>query len=338
MTKLVFVAYALLSSLGAINALEGEKVNEHNRADDVKNAQVKGERAGTLSGAVRKLQYGNNGYDYGRGGVDPSFPYGGGAGTGGYAYGYGNGNRNRNRNSRSGSSSGKGSSGKGKGSKSMKMMMSGSGKGSSSNDGNGGNNGRADDYYFVEEYYQYDDEYYMPGGGPGGVGGDFLDFYGGPCVHVVEKIHFEFPPPTDIFAPNGGVFGDIGGTYIWALVTVKGFGTLDGVCTRTWPDFDGVGGDGLCNFVLTDPETGDQLLFGGKLDSITPGGALAVTGGSGSVAGVFGDIYVHAEVDGGNDVLDFTEEYYADGLLGIIHCPQKHGSYDHYEYPVYPYY
>jgi hypothetical protein len=125
--------------------------------------------------------------------------------------------------------------------------------------------------------------------------------------------------------------------YIWALVTVKGFGTLDGVCFRTWPDVDGLGGDALCNYVLTDPETGDQLLFAGKLDSITPGGALAVTGGSGSVSGVFGDVYIHVEVDSGNDVLDFSQDFYADGLLGIIHCPQKQGSPDPYAYPV-PYY
>ena len=184
-----------------------------------------------------------------------------------------------------------------------------------------------DDYMYDDEYGYYDDIW-----GPGPIIDDFLDYWGGPCVHVVERIHFEFPPPTDIFAPNGGVFGDIGTMYIWAMVTVRGFGTLDGVCLRTWPDVDGAGGDAICHFVLVDPETGDQLLFAGKLDSIIPGGNLAVTGGSGSVSGVFGDIFIHVEVDDGDDVLDFSEDFFADGHLGIIHCPQKFGQ-EYYPHP-----
>jgi hypothetical protein len=322
MTKLVLVACALLSSFGAINALEGEKINPQSTAlDNGQKARVKGEKTGTLSGAGRKLQgggYGAYGNAYGARGGGGGDPFGNGYVAPGYDYGYRNGNGNRNDSDSASKSM-----------KKMKMSMK-----SSSGDSSGDDRrpiGGMDDYYFMGEYEYYDDAYMA------GPDGDFLDYYGGPCVHVVEKIHFEFPPPTDIFAPNGGVFGDIGTTYIWALVAVKGFGTLDGVCTRTFPDFDGAGGDGLCHFVLTDPETGDQLLFGGKLDSITPGGALAVTGGSGSVSGVFGDIYIHVEVDGGNDVLDFSQDFFADGLLGVIHCPQKHGAYDPYEYQKYPY-
>jgi hypothetical protein len=157
-------------------------------------------------------------------------------------------------------------------------------------------------------------------------GDEFLKLYGGPCVHVIENIHFEMPPNTDIFEPNGSVFGEVGTIHVWALTTVAGYGTLDGKCIRTWPDFDGLGGDAVCEFVLTDPETGDQLTFGGKLDSIMPGGRMAVTGGSGSVSGVFGDMIIHAHLEGGKDVLDKAKYYEVEGKLGIIHCPVHHAN------------
>jgi hypothetical protein len=186
-----------------------------------------------------------------------------------------------------------------------KAMMGGSGYG-----------GYYEGYYPMEEMYEYG---YVPP--TYDEGDEFLKLYGGPCVHVIETIHFEMPPNTDIFEPNGSVFGEVGTMHVWALTTVEGYGTLDGKCIRTWPDFDGLGGDAVCEFVLTDPETGDQLTFGGKLDSIMPGGRMAVTGGSGSVSGVFGDMIVHAVLEGGKDVLDKAKYYEVEGKLGIIHCP-----------------
>lgn len=180
--------------------------------------------------------------------------------------------------------------------------------------------GNYEAYYPMEGMY---DGYAPPmmGDDMYGEGDDFLKQYGGACVHVIEVIHFEMPPNTDVFEPNGSVFGEVGTMHVWALTTVAGYGTLDGKCIRTWPDFDGLGGDAVCEFVLTDPETGDQLTFGGKLDSIMPGGRMAVTGGSGSVSGVFGDMIIHANLEGGKDVLDKAKFYEVEGTLGIIHCP-----------------
>lgn len=80
--------------------------------------------------------------------------------------------------------------------------------------------------------------------------------------------------------------------------------------------------DAFCNFVIVN-NVGDQITLGGTLTTPTsnqePAGTLAITGGTGAMAGVIGEAEVYANPIGLN-VFELANRFDVDVILGVIVC------------------
>lgn len=133
------------------------------------------------------------------------------------------------------------------------------------------------------------------------------------------------------FGSASGVIGDgsIGTQYVWEPQNMQDRDTSDlidaffsGYCTvtSTTPT-----AGYFCHFVIVN-NVGDQMTMAGALltpdDSLLPLGTLAITGGTGGMAGVIGDMTIFANPIG-TDALAIASQFDVDVLLGIIVCPSQ---------------
>jgi hypothetical protein len=97
--------------------------------------------------------------------------------------------------------------------------------------------------------------------------------------------------------------------------------TVTGTCTRTTI---GAEGGGVCQFVFIDDE-GYSISVDGYLPGPL-GGPLAITGGTGSMVGVFGQfdffpIFSNTDVNATGDIFIDVIEYEVIADIGVVVCP-----------------
>jgi hypothetical protein len=241
-------------------------------------------------------------------------------------------------------------SGKGKG----KGKNKGKGKGKGMGKGMGKGKGRGNGGYSTPEPSDYysDDAYYGKGKGKGkGTNvlypnaGDinFLDdnyfddkfFEDDDCELVTLNETFTVPRASRFLAPDTTPvdMGDptlIGTVFIWEnqqIFEPNGevpiIGTrVSGTCTRTTEDDEGMGS---CQLVFVDDDE-YTINVGGVLTGPF-GSSLSITGGTGGMVGVIGEmdffpIYNLGEFDG--DIFINITRYEVEADLGLIVCPTTH--------------
>lgn len=118
--------------------------------------------------------------------------------------------------------------------------------------------------------------------------------------------------------------------------------TLSGICTRTVTSDDaGLGGAGTCQLTFVDTTGNYTIATQGYLGldansaSAMTAGSLVITGGSGSMVSVLGEMNV-IPMDGdgmflNGDVLADAYAYYVEAALGVIICPSPYHL-DQYQY------
>lgn len=187
--------------------------------------------------------------------------------------------------------------------------------------GKGGKGTYDDDFYPSIDDFYLDDQYYDD---------EFIN--GDQCQLVTFNETFSIPGATLFLAPDTSVADpgnpDLPGTvFIFEVVDVLEINgvtpiqgtTLSGTCTRT--DVDPDGGGGICQFVFLDEE-GYSITVEGFLPGPL-GGPLAVTGGTGDMVGVNGemDFFPIFDADEEGDIFIDAIRYEVIADLGIIVCP-----------------
>jgi hypothetical protein len=109
--------------------------------------------------------------------------------------------------------------------------------------------------------------------------------------------------------------------------------TLSGVCTRTRkadPNGTAIGG-GVCNWVIYHASGNWSMSASGSLESATAGrnaGSMAVTGGSGEMVSVMGEMDVWPiDINGMlelGDVFNSSYAYYVNAIYGLLICPNPY--------------
>ena len=142
------------------------------------------------------------------------------------------------------------------------------------------------------------------------------------CEFFVSHEEYKYSS-FDFAIPIDGLTSNPGTRYIWSdqnILMLDGSIIKDtiitGTCTRTGH------GAGTCNMVIKD-DTGEQLTFSGRLDSSLSGGKFAITGGTGSLTGIVGEMHVKAYTEGAGDVFDDATHYEVAVTLGIIVSPSQ---------------
>lgn len=203
---------------------------------------------------------------------------------------------------------------KGKGGMMMGMM---SGKGKGKGKGKGGLYPTYDDFTLVDDLY-YDDHF----------------FETDDCRMVAFNETFAISGPTIFIAPDttnaeigtpslpGTVFitERVNLLEIDGVTPIEG-STVSGTCTRTTI---GDEGGGICQFVFIDDD-GYSISVDGYLPGPL-GGPMAVTGGTGELLGVFGQldffpIFSDTDPNATGDIFLDVIEYEIIADLGTIVCP-----------------
>jgi len=113
---------------------------------------------------------------------------------------------------------------------------------------------------------------------------------------------------------------------------------LSGVCTRTKGiGLIGIDGAGTCEFVWTDLQGRWSITAQGYLESasrLDTSGKLAVTGGSGYMISIVGEMNILPFGSNGElwefDPFEGPTGYKADAAYGLIICPEPHPIPDYY--------
>jgi hypothetical protein len=187
----------------------------------------------------------------------------------------------------------------------------------------------------------------VKGGGYGGIGGyggapNFDDDYfpqfssspppaqqgGSHCIHKAFEVSFLFlsadlaihPPTTDpdeigttFFYESSPIFNTEGFRDHYLFVKLED-SQITGVCTRTLEPVGGVGGGGggVCQFTVQ--VDGISLTFGGFIADYVagePDPTLVISGGSGEITGITGEVAL-IPFDGNGD--DFTGDIFFDAF------------------------
>jgi hypothetical protein len=141
----------------------------------------------------------------------------------------------------------------------------------------------------------------------------------GDCEQFVAAEAFAFGPPT----ANVTVDGVIGTTYIWSpdyMMDRHSDDLIDaffsGTCTMTSTT------TAYCNFVIVN-NMGDQITIAGSLgspaSSLDTAGVLALTGGTGAMAGIIGEAEIFTNPIGDN-IFEVATQFDLDITLGVIVC------------------
>jgi hypothetical protein len=204
--------------------------------------------------------------------------------------------------------------GMGKGGMMMGMM---SGKGKGHQHGKGGLYPTYDDFTLVDDYY-FDDHY----------------FETDDCQLVSFNETFAIPGPTLFVAPDTsdaepGTPSFPGTVFITERVNLLELdgvtpiigSTFSGSCTRTTI---GENGGGVCQFVFIDDE-GYTISVDGFLPAPL-GGPMAVTGGTGELVGVFGQmdffpIFSDRDPNATGDIFIDVIQYEVIADIGTLVCP-----------------
>ena len=141
------------------------------------------------------------------------------------------------------------------------------------------------------------------------------------CELFVAAEAFSFGGYTANVTIDGG--SGVGTQYIWEPAYMQDRYTTDlidaifsGYCLLTSSV------DGYCHFVIVN-NVGDQITMAGTLttptSSTAPAGTIAITGGTGAMAGVIGEAEVFANPIGSN-VFELATRFDVDVVLGVIVC------------------
>lgn len=141
------------------------------------------------------------------------------------------------------------------------------------------------------------------------------------CELFVAAEAFSFGGYTANVTIDGG--SGVGTQYIWEPAYMQDRYTTDlidaifsGYCILTSTV------DGYCNFVIVN-NVGDQITMSGTLSTPTSStaaaGTIAITGGTGAMAGVIGEAEVFANPIGSN-VFELATRFDVDVVLGVIVC------------------
>jgi hypothetical protein len=217
------------------------------------------------------------------------------------------------------------------------MKAKGKGKGKGNYEGDDGY--YHDDFYPpVDDFYPTVDDFYPSVGDINFLDDQFFDdhfFEDDDCELVTLNETFTVPQASRFLAPDTTPteMGDptlIGTVFIWenqqifepdGEVPIVGT-RVSGTCTRTTTDDEGMGS---CQLVFVDDDeytiNVEGLLTGPF------GSSLAITGGTGGMVGVIGEmdffpIYNLGEFEG--DIFINVTRYEVEADLGLIVCPQSH--------------
>jgi hypothetical protein len=222
-----------------------------------------------------------------------------------------------------------------------------------------GDDGYGDDQYYSDDDYAYSDDKYYGNHGKGGAKGsksskgkgkgkgggyypeddipyiddEYIDdefFHDGNCQLVTFNETFAIPGPSLFLAPDTTVDDpgtpDLPGTvFIFEVANILELDgatpidgtTVSGSCTRTTIGTDG---GGTCDLIFIDEE-GYTINVNGFLQGPL-GSQLAITGGTGGMVGVIGemDFFPVYETDSPGDLFLDAVRYEVIADLGIIVC------------------
>jgi hypothetical protein len=218
----------------------------------------------------------------------------------------------------------------------------------SGDDGYGNDDGNGDDQYYAQKSSKknskgkgggkyVDDHFYPTIDDVAFLDDKFFDdafFQDGDCELVSFNETFAMPGPSLFLAPDTTAASagtpDLPGTVFMferqSILELDGKtaingSTVSGSCTRTTI---GAGGGGICQLVFID-DKGFTVSVEGFLPNPL-GGPMAISGGTGGLVGVIGEMDFFPIFDGANstgDVFLDSVRYEVIADLGLIVCPPK---------------